>query len=191
MLRVVVSLCLLAGCTGQAELTDSPSTATATATVPTVEAFSPEQPASPDAPKLDPAPYLPAGKPGNAEDYAELINRLEQLVPVELRNEVPWPDLRNPNPIVAQIEIFDLWIWMSANFPEPQLVEVMAAPGSPSRELIVSVFGEIQRAAIFEIRNGQQYEAFDHLVVTFESAGVAIVAGSRCSRRCRCHLLQR
>ena len=174
MFRVVVSLCLLAGCTGQAELTESPAAATPTAaaTVPTVEATSPEQPGGPDAAKSEPVPYIPAGKPGSADDYIELITRLEQLVPAALRNEVPWPDLRNPNPIVAQIEIFNLWIWMGANLSEPQLVEVMAAPGSPSRELVVSVFGEIERAGIFEIRNGQQYEAFDHLVVTFESAGL-------------------
>jgi len=177
MLKLVLSLGLLAACTGEAELTDSAAPTTPTATIPTVDAIAPEQPAGPDIsgdPEPEPVPYIPAGRPGNADDYTDMISRLKQLVPTELRNEVPWPDLRNPNPIVAQVEIFDLWIWMGANFPETEFVEAMAAPGSPSRELIVSIFGEIERANIFEIRNGQEYEAVDHLVVTFESAGLPL-----------------
>ncbi len=99
-----------------------------------------------------------------------MITRLEQIVPAELRTDVPWPDLRNPDPVLAQIEIFELWIWMAENVPDPKLVEAMAAPGSPSRDQVVSVFGRLQRDHVFEIRSGQPYRAFDHRVVTFESA---------------------
>lgn len=128
----------------------------------------------PDTPDPEPVPYVPAGRPGSAEAYDELIARLDGEIPAELRNEVPWPDLRNPDPVVAQRQIFDMWIWMAANYPEPVLVEVLTAPASPSRLEVVSIFGELDRAGELEERLGQPYRAFDHLVVTFESAGLPL-----------------
>ena len=122
----------------------------------------------------EPQPYLPAGRPGSAEDFAALVQRLEAEVPDELRAQVPWPDLRNPNPIEAQISIFDLWTWMAENYPEPMLVEAMAAPNSPSREEITGIFGRLDADNVLETRTGRGYQAFDHLVVTFESAGLPL-----------------
>jgi len=125
-------------------------------------------------PSPEPVPYIPAGSPGSAQSYAELIVDLESEVPAELRGQVPWPDLRNPNPIVAQQEIFELWIWMAATYPNPDLVAVMTAPGSPSREEVVSVFGKIDGSGNLETRTGAPYVAFDHVVVTFASAGLPL-----------------
>lgn len=129
---------------------------------------------APESTKPEPVPYIPADSPGSAQDYAELIAELENEVPADLRSQVPWPDLRNPNPIVAQQDIFELWIWMAANHPNPDLVEIMAAPGSPSREEVVSVFGRIDRSGNLETRTGAPYVAFDHVVVTFESSGLPL-----------------
>lgn len=170
MASAASAIFLLASCTGQTEVsatradTDKPSA--------TSQAEPPEE----QVPAAEPEPqaYVPAGQPGSAAAYADMISRLEQLVPAELRTQVPWPDLRNPNPIVAQIEIFDLWIWMTENLPEPQLVEIMAAPGSPSRSQITGVFGELEALGVLERRRGQPYRAFDHRVVTFETAGLPL-----------------
>lgn len=132
----------------------------------------------PDPPALEaepvPVPFVPGGRPGSAVDYDAMVGRLEQLVPANLRNDVPWPDLRDPDPVVAQTEIFDFWIWMAANLTEPQLVEVMSAPNSPSRDTVVGVFGRLQRENVFEERNSQPYRAFDHRVITFESADLPL-----------------
>lgn len=170
MLAVVVA----AACTGEASVVaddDRFSTPTSTAE------SAPEAPAQADPPAAvdpEPLPYVPAGRPGSAAAYDEMISRLEQLVPGDLRRQVPWPDLRNPDPVAAQTAIFDLWIWMAANLTEPQLVEVMTAPASPSRETVVSVFGRLQREGVFEERNAEPYRAFDHRVITFESAGLPL-----------------
>jgi len=128
----------------------------------------------PDAPKPEPVPYLPAGQPGMAQDYAALVSELQSLIPAELRGQVPWPDLRNPSPIVAQVQIFELWVWITANIPEPRLAEIMAAPGSESRTEIAAIFGEQKLLNQIETRNGADYQAFDHVVVTFESAGLPL-----------------
>ena len=170
------------GCSGSTALDSVEQTAeTAPPATPTAAPSTPDQGRA-ETPPLDaadpePVPYVPAGRPGTAQAYAELIERLEADVPAALRDEVPWPDLRDPNPIVAQTEIFELWIWMAERHPEPNLVEAMAAPGSPSREDIVSVFGRQQALNQLERRTGAGYQAFDHLVVTFESAGLPLWLG--------------
>lgn len=176
MVYLVVAACLFAGCSSQADVASAePPAATPRPTLAPAPSAPPD--ANPDQADPEPVPYIPAGRPGDADAYAGLIAKLEQVVPDEFHNQVPWPDLRNPNPIVAQIEIFELWIWMAENLTETQLVEVMAAPGSPSRETVVSVFGNLQTQNIFEVRTGAPYEAFDHLVVTFESAGLPLWLG--------------
>lgn len=174
-------LLLLASCSADTTLDQADSSAQDEPTVapgPTQDEVTPDSPdLDEDAAESAPVPYIPAGRPGSAADYDELISRLEQEVPAELRNEVPWPDLRNPDPTRVQIEIFDLWIWMTANLPEPKLVEVMTVPGSPSREDVVAVFGRLDRNNQLEIRTAQPYQAFDHVVVTFESAGLPLWLG--------------
>lgn len=176
-------LVLLVGCSSSTPTTEE-------APSPTAEATSPSEPAQPDQPdadaaepdarteaEIEPQPFIPAGPVGGADAYNELVSRLEDDVPPELRGQVPWPDLRNPNPIITQIEIFELWIWMAENHPEPRLVEMMAAPDSPSRSTIVGIFGSIQADNAFEVRTGGGYQAFDHRVVTFESAGLPLWLG--------------
>lgn len=174
MWYLVVVVCLVAACSSETgefaeerELSPTPPATVAPTPAPADDA-------QPDSPEAEPQPYIPAGSPGSASAYADLVVELEELVPQELHAHVPWPDLRNPNPIVAQTDIFDLWIWMAETLTEPQLVEIMAAPGSPSRETVVSVFGSLQSQNIFEVRPGQPYRAFDHRVVTFESAGLPL-----------------
>jgi hypothetical protein len=176
MVSLVVAVCLFVSCSGQAELAANegadPTPVLALAPTPTALPDTTAEPSD-----QEPVAYIPAGQPGTANSYAVLIEKLEQVVPLDLRRQVPWPDLRDPNPIVAQIDIFGLWIWMAENLTEPQLVEIMAAPASPSRQSIVSIFGNLTSQNIFEARPGQQYEAFDHLVVTFESAGLPLWLG--------------
>ena len=172
MVYLAVAACLLASCTAS---TESAGSGTLAATPAPTTPASLDSPDSPVAPAYDePQAYVPAGRPGDAASYAELVDTLTQIVPIELRGEVPWPDLRHPDPIVAQTEIFDLWIWMVESLTEPQLVEIMAAPGSPSRGTVVSVFGSLSAQNVFEVRPKQPYRAFDHLVVTFESAGLPL-----------------
>ena len=130
MVYLVAAAWLFAGCSGQADVTASdPPPATPRPTL----APLPTTPAQAGPGELDPepAPFIPAGRPGDAGAYAGLIAQLEQVVPDELRAQVPWPDLRNPNPIIAQIEIFELWIWMAANLTEPQLAESHGRPRQP------------------------------------------------------------
>ena len=135
-----------------------------------------------DAPTIDetdaaPVPYIPTNRPGTAQAYNELVEGLSLAVPRELRPQIPWPDLRHPDPTVAQTEIFELWIWMAETLTEPELVDVMAAPGSPSRDTVVSVFGDLRSQNLFEVRTGAPYKAFDHRVITFESAGLPLWLG--------------
>jgi len=127
--------------------------------------------------EVEPVPYVPAGQPGTSDDYAALVDKLEEWVPTRLQSQVPWPDLRNPNPINAQIEIFELWIWMAATLTEPILVEIMAAPDSPSRQEVTALFGRLQNSGRFQQRNAEPYQAFDHRVVTFQSAGLPLWLG--------------
>lgn len=175
---------LLCGCTADrivsAEPEDGPSTATSGSS-----SDGPADSGQPDAPRPgqqdpapdaapEPVPFVPAGSPGTQAAYDAMIRRLEPIVPVGLRGEIPWPDLRNPDPVVAQAEIFDLWIWMAANLTETQLVEAMSAPGSPSRETVIGIFGQLDADQVFEQRNGEPYRAFDHVVITFESADLPV-----------------
>ena len=120
----------------------------------------------------EPVPFRPAGPVGDADAYAALIDELAAELPADLRREVPWPVLRNPDPVQAQLGIFGLWIWMAENHPEPLLAPAMGAEGSPSRAEIAAIFGEQLLNDELIIREQQPYRAFDHRVVTFESAGL-------------------
>lgn len=132
---------------------------------------------SPALPEPDPVPYRPAGPVGSAEAYSALIAEIEVELPAAIRSEVPWPDLRNPDPAQVQVEIFDLWIWVIENHPDPVFARAMSAPDSPSREETTGVFGEIRADNELHIREGAPYVAFDHRVVTFESAGLPLWLG--------------
>lgn len=125
----------------------------------------------------EPVPYRPAGAIGSADAYNALIAEIEAELPADIRRAVPWPDLRNPDPGQVQVEIFDLWIWVIENHPDPAFARAMTAPGSPSREETTGVFGRIQADNELHLREGSPYVAFDHRVVTFESAGLPLWLG--------------
>lgn len=170
-----LAITALAGCgngaesdSGEGELLDETEVVAATPTA------KPEAAEESPTPPPEPVRFIPAGRIGAADAYEELITRLEAEVPPELINEIPWPDLRNPDPAVAQTQIFDMWIWMAQKYPEPVLIDVLAAPGGPSLERVASVFGELDRDNRLEVRTAAPYRAFDHLVVTFESAGLPL-----------------
>jgi hypothetical protein len=129
---------------------------------------------APAVPDQEPVPFRPAGPVGTADGYNALIAELEAELPSEIRAQVPWPDLRNPDPAQVQVEIFDLWIWVIENHPDPLFARAMSVAGSPSREETVSVFAEIKADDELHIREGSPYVAFDHRVVTFASAGLPL-----------------
>lgn len=154
---------------------DAAAGAAATATAGQESGAADQGVGGPDEPvAADPVPFVPAGRPGTAEAYDELIARARAEIPPELRAGVPWPDLRDPDPVVAQQAIFDMWLWMAENYPEPVLVEVLAAPGSPSSGEVSAQFGFIDAANELEIRLDPGYRAFGQVVVTFESAGLPL-----------------
>lgn len=137
----------------------------------------PSTPAAPETPEVEPVPFRPAGPIGTVEAYDALIAEIEAELPADIRAKVPWPDLRNPDPAQVQVEIFDLWIWVIENHPDSVFAQAIGAPGSPSREETAGVFGEIQFDNELHIREGAPYVAFDHRVVTFESAGLPLWLG--------------
>jgi len=128
-------------------------------------------------PDVEPQPFVPAGRVGDQAALDELIAELEQEIPAGLRSEVPWPDLRDPDPTKVQLAIFELWIWMAENNPEPALVAVMGAEDSPSREAMAGIFGEMKNDNELHRREQAPYQAFDHRAVTFESSGLPLWLG--------------
>ena len=53
---------------------------------------------------------------------------------------VPWPDLRNPDPIASYQSDAEFQNWMSENNPTPTLVEAYTAPNSPERRFDIDLF---------------------------------------------------
>lgn len=175
VIGVAVLVTALSGC-GQSGEANSPADvpserAAAAEATPTVDPGR-----SAEAPTLapDPVPFIPSGQVGSAEAYTQMISRLEAEIPPALRAEVPWPDLRTPDPAAAQQQIFDMWIWMTENNPDPILIDVLAAPGSPTRERIAPIFWQLDLNDQIEVRTGAPYRAFDHVVVTMDSAGLPL-----------------
>jgi len=172
---LVVVLALLASCSNGSDVADAAPEATVSP-IPSAapdDAADQEPAAEPDQ-EVEPQPYIPAGQPGTAQAYDEMVERLSAELPAELHDEVPWPDLRNPDPSVAQIEIFEMWIWMAEHYPDPALVEALSAPASPSREQVTGIFGRQEASNVLNLRLGNGYQAFDHVVVTFDSAGLPL-----------------
>ena len=63
---------------------------------------------------------------------------------------------------------------MAEHHPEPALAAIMAVEGSPGRQEIAGIFGEMKAADELHIREQAPYEAFDHRVVTLETAGLPL-----------------
>ena len=152
--------------------TQEPSTQEPSTQEPSAQEPSADDDLPPEPP--EPVPYRPAGPIGSADAYNSLIAEIEAELPAAIRADVPWPDLRHPDPAQAQVEIFDLWIWVIEHHPDPAFANAMAAPDSPSRADTAVVFGEMKDADELHMREQAPYVAFDHRVVTFESAGLPL-----------------
>ena len=101
---------------------------------------------APDEPRIVPPLELPSAAPGSDEAAAALIEDLERFVtPEQLAEGVPWPDLRNPDPIASYRSDAAFQNWMATTNPTPSLVEAYTAPGSPERGFDLE---------LFEFRNG-------------------------------------
>lgn len=101
----------------------------------------PPDPTDPAPDRSAPPLVLPAMPPGTDEAYDALIAELERFVTDEqLAAGVPWPDLRNPDPIAAYRSCAEFQGWMAENNPTPILVEAYTAPGSPERAFDLDLF---------------------------------------------------
>lgn len=143
--------------------------------LPTDDQSDPDQnPAVDSEPDVAPERFVPSGPVGDAEAYEQLIDQLAQELPAHLRDHVPWPDIGNPDPVVAQLAIFELWVWVTANHPAPDLARVMAVEASPSRDTVVEIFSRLRTENLLMVRPADPYRAFDHRAVTLESAGLPL-----------------
>lgn len=108
---------------------------------------------APDEPREVPALDLPAIAPGSDEAAAELLDELDRFITDDQRVAgVPWPDLRNPDPVAAYQAAAGFQNWMSGNNPTPTLVEAYTAPLSPERGFDLELF-EFRNA--FDLRSAQ------------------------------------
>jgi hypothetical protein len=95
---------------------------------------------------------LPATAPGTDAAAAELLKDLERFITAEqLAAGVPWPDLRNADPVAVYQSDAAFQNWMSANNPTPSLVEAYTAPASPERDFDLELFG-LRKS--FDLRSG-------------------------------------
>jgi len=94
-----------------------------------------------DEPRDVPPLNLPAVAPGTDQAAADLLDDLDRFVSDEQRAAgVPWPDLRNPDPVAAYQAAAAFQNWMSTNNPTPTLVEAYTAPLSPERGFDLELF---------------------------------------------------
>lgn len=96
---------------------------------------------APDEPREVPPLTLPSTAPGTDEAAQALLEDLDRFLTDEQRAEgVPWPDMRNPDPIAVYRSDADFQRWMTENNPTPSLVEAYTAPGSPERDFDLEIF---------------------------------------------------
>lgn len=94
-----------------------------------------------EEPRLVPPLVLPAGAPGTDEAAEALLAELDRFITDEQREAgVPWPDLRNPDPVAVYRTDATFQQWMSENNPTPSLVEAYTAPSSPERGWDLEMF---------------------------------------------------
>jgi len=132
-----------------------PSTATAAEPTPSAETFN-DPSAGPDRasdePRQVPPLDLPARAPGTDAAAAALIDDLDRFITPAQRSEgVPWPELRNPDPVAVYQSAANFQNWMSANNPTPTLVEAYTAPWSPERGFDLELFAYRDT---FDLRSG-------------------------------------
>jgi len=98
---------------------------------------------APDEPRIVPPLVLPSTAPGTDEAANALIEELDRFIlPDERAEGVPWPDLRNPDPVDVYMSSADFQQWMSSTNPTPTLVEAYTAPNSPERGFDLDIFDE-------------------------------------------------
>ena len=94
-----------------------------------------------DEPRQVPPLDLPAVAPGSDQAAADLLADLDRFITDDQRAAgVPWPDLRNPDPVAAYQSAARFQNWMSGNNPTPTLVEGYTAPLSPERSFDLELF---------------------------------------------------
>ena len=136
---------LSAACSTTSEVTaDEPPGVTPTPEV-SVEADdsaadAPDDASDPGPSRTAPPFVVPSTAPGTDEAYDQMIAELERFLTPEQLETVPWPDLRNPDPIAAYRSCAEFQNWMSENNTSPSLVEAYTAPGSPERGWDVEMF---------------------------------------------------
>ena len=96
-----------------------------------------------DEPRQVPPLDFPAVAPGTDAAADELLDELDRFItPAQRSAGVPWPDLRNPDPVAAYQAAANFQNWMSENNPTPSLVEAYTAPMSPERGFDLLMFEE-------------------------------------------------
>jgi len=101
---------------------------------------------APDEPRTVPPLQLPATAPGTNEAAEALLDELDQYITEDQRAAgVPWPDLRNVDPVESYRSDATFQAWMTENNPTPTLVEAYTAPGGPERDFDLELFDEQNR----------------------------------------------
>ncbi len=107
---------------------------------------------SPDEPRQVPPLVLSTTAPGTDQAAAELLEDLDRFLTADQQAAgVPWPDLRNPDPVASYQAAARFQNWMSANNPTPSLVEAYTAPASPERGFDLELFELLNN---FDLRYG-------------------------------------
>ncbi len=161
LVMIILTVCVLvSACTptttavGADEIeTATPDSSSAQATPPAAgNEFNAGPDRAPDEPRIVPPLELPSTAPGTDAAAVALLDNLDRFVTEEQRSAgVPWPDLRNPDPVAAYQSDARFQNWMSANNPTPSLVEAYTAPGSPERDFDIELFGQLNA---FDLRAG-------------------------------------
>lgn len=158
LLALLFFALLAAACSTTTEVgADDPPGVTPTPLPPTSEPV-PPAPSDPDTPREIPPLELPTTAPGSDEAYQAMIEELERFVTAEqLAEGVPWPDLRNPDPIAAYRSCAEFQQWMLENNASTPLVEAYTAPDSPERGWDVAMFADMIRADVLSTPNVPPY----------------------------------
>jgi hypothetical protein len=107
---------------------------------------------SPAEPRQVPPLILPATAPGTDQAAAALLEDLDRFItPDQQAAGVPWPDLRNPDPVASYQAAARFQNWMSTNNPTPSLVEAYTAAASPERGFDLELFEFLNN---FDLRAG-------------------------------------
>lgn len=120
------------------------------------DAVDPQDPGPPletspdDAPRIVPPLVLPNGAPGTDAAAEELFDELSRFLTPEQAAAVPWPDLRNPDPVEVYQSASVYQNWMSENNATPSLTEAYTAPNSPERSFDIAMFDDYTANSVLD-----------------------------------------